>query len=90
MFRSGGAGELTSLLCGELVLEDRQINPLLAALPPLILIRGRTATPLPWLRVTLDYVREEVQTTDLGAEAVLTRLADVLLDSVAAGLFSFA
>ena len=79
VFRSGGSGELTSLICGEFVLEDRQLNPLLAGLPPLVLIRGSDGNALPWLRVTLDYVREEVQTMDPGAEAVLTRLADVLL-----------
>lgn len=78
VFRSGGAGNLTSLLCGEFILEDRRINPLLAALPPLILIRGQDGDAVPWLRVTLDHVREEVRATNLGAEAVLTRLADVL------------
>ena len=65
-------------MCGEFILEDRRINPLLAALPPLILIRGKDGDAVPWLRVTLDHVREEVQATNLGAEAVLTRLADVL------------
>ncbi|MCI0360600.1 MAG: AraC family transcriptional regulator [Planctomycetaceae bacterium] len=79
VFRGGGSGCLTSLICGEFVLEDRQLNPLLAALPPLVLIRGSEGNSLPWLRVTLDYVREEVQKMDPGAEAVLTRLADVLL-----------
>jgi AraC-like DNA-binding protein len=78
VFRSGGAGALTTLLCGEFVLEDRQINPLLAALPPLVLIRGSDGQSVPWLRATLDHVQQEVETTDLGAEAVLTRLADVL------------
>jgi AraC-like DNA-binding protein len=78
VFRSGGKGALTTLLCGEFILEDRRINPLLAGLPPLILIRGSQGQAPPWLRVTLDHMLEEVQTTDLGAEAVLTRLADVL------------
>jgi AraC-like DNA-binding protein len=78
VFRSGGTGKPTSLLCGEFILEDRGLNPLLAALPPLILIRGSDGHAVPWLRVTLDHVRAESQTTDLGAEAVLTRLADVL------------
>jgi AraC-like DNA-binding protein len=79
VMRWDGAGAVTSLICGELILEDRRINPLLSALPPLILLRGREGHLAPWLRLTLDYMREEVQTTDLGAEAVLTRLADVLL-----------
>ncbi len=79
VFRGGGGGPLTSLLCGEFVLEDRRINPLLAALPPLVLIRGEEGQAAPWLRVTLDHVLAEVRATDQGAEVVLTRLADVLL-----------
>jgi AraC-like DNA-binding protein len=77
VFRSGGSGQLTSLLCGEFILENRRVNPLLAALPPLILIRGSDGAA-PWLQVTLDHLKAEVQATNLGAEAVLTRLADVL------------
>jgi AraC-like DNA-binding protein len=79
VFHNGGAGTLTSLICGEFILEERRINPLLAALPPLILIRGCQGRAVPWLRVTLDHIQEEIRTTDLGAEAVVTRLADVLL-----------
>ena len=78
VFRYGGAGTLTALLCGEFILEDRRCNPLLASLPPLILIRGRDGDTVPWLRVTLDHVREEAQSMSLGAEAVLTQLANVL------------
>jgi transcriptional regulator GlxA family with amidase domain len=48
-------------------------------LPPLILIRGSEGHLAPWLRVTLDHLCEEVQRPELGSEAVLTRLADVLL-----------
>jgi AraC-like DNA-binding protein len=78
VFRSGGRGELTTLLCGEFILEDRRVNPLLPALPPLILIRGRDGGSVPWLQATLSHVRQEAQSASPGAEAVLTRLADVL------------
>jgi len=79
VFRGGGAGELTSILCGELVMEERRINPLLAALPPLVVIHGADGQAAPALRAVLEHVQKEAQTTELGAEAVLTRLADVLL-----------
>jgi len=79
VFRGGGSGELTSILCGEFILENRRVNPLLAAMPPLILIRGKEGAAAPWLQVTLDHLKVEVQMTNHGAEAVLTRLADVLL-----------
>mgnify|MGYP001489642897 CR=1 FL=1 len=53
-------------------------NPLRAALPPVLLVRGEGGRPAAWLAATLDLLLCEVSHNEPGAQTVMSRLADVL------------
>ncbi len=78
LLRAGGRGPKTVLVCGGFRFEDRTSNPLLAALPPMIHLRGRRPGVEAWLRTTLDFVARESDASRPGADSVVTRLADIL------------
>jgi AraC-like DNA-binding protein len=77
--QTGGGGAATELLCGGFLIEDRDANPLLAALPPLVQMHGLNGKPAAWLAATVTLLDEEMNTGAPGYEAVVTSLADVLL-----------
>jgi AraC-like DNA-binding protein/mannose-6-phosphate isomerase-like protein (cupin superfamily) len=64
----------TEILCGGFVLEGRSANPLLALLPPVLHVRQTD-----WLEGTIELLRRELPTFAPGADAVVTRLTDVVL-----------
>jgi AraC-like DNA-binding protein len=72
---AGGAGEPSELLCGGFVLEGQSASPLLALLPTVLHVRG----PAEWLDGTSKLIRHELPAYAPGADAVVTRLTDVLL-----------
>jgi AraC-like DNA-binding protein len=74
----GGGGALTTLVSGVFAFADRRRNPLVAALPGVIHIRGKEV-PMPWLETTLRYLAEEAASGQPGAAAVTAKLADILL-----------
>ena len=74
----GGGGEPTTLVSGVFAFGDRRRNPLVAALPPVILVRGREGGAAPWLETTLRYLADEAASQLPGAGAVTARLADIL------------
>jgi len=76
--RAGGRGPKTVLVCGGFQFEERATNPLLAALPPVIHLRGRTPGVEAWIRTTFDFLTRESDAYRPGADCVITRLADVL------------
>jgi AraC-like DNA-binding protein/mannose-6-phosphate isomerase-like protein (cupin superfamily) len=76
--RSGGGGALSVLVCGGFYFEDRATNPLLSSLPRLIHLRGYRRGVASWVRVTLDFLRRESDAGRPGADAVITRLSDIL------------
>jgi AraC-like DNA-binding protein len=76
--RAGGNGAKSVLLCGGFNFEDRATNPLLAVLPDVIHLRGRRQGVDSWVRSVLDFLRHESAAGLPGAEAVITRLADIL------------
>lgn len=71
----GGHGARTEILCGGFVLEGRSAAPLLALVPPLLHVRP----PNDWLDGTVSLLRQELPAFAPGADAVVTRLTDVLL-----------
>jgi AraC-like DNA-binding protein len=75
---TGGGGARSVLVCGGFYFEDRATNPLLASLPPLIHLRGRRQGVSSWVRITLDFLGRESEAGRPGADAVVTRLADIL------------
>jgi AraC-like DNA-binding protein len=76
-FRFGGSGALTKLVCGGMVFENRDSNPLLAILPPLLHVK-RTEEGARRLGLTTAHVRAELDSGGAGANEVVTRLADIL------------
>jgi len=73
-----GIGPTTRLVCGAMRFENARTNPLAAALPPLIHVKGRDQGVMPWLRLTIEHVIEELDSNRPGVEAVVGRLADIL------------
>jgi len=78
VFRCGGKGPLTRLVCGGMQFENGTTNPLLAMLPSLLHVKATKEGALPWLRLTLKHVQAELKSTGAGAAEVVTRLADIL------------
>ncbi len=74
----GGGGAATALVSGVFAFADRRRNPLVAALPDVLLVRGSEGQGVPWLDTTLRYLAAEAQDAQPGAAAVSARLADIL------------
>ncbi len=85
--RAGGRGPTTVLVCGGFRFEERTSNPLLAALPPVIHLRGRSPGVDAWLRTTFDFLARESLAYRPGGESVITRLADILFIEAIRGYF---
>jgi AraC-like DNA-binding protein len=86
--QAGGRGPKTLLVCGGFHFEERASNPLLAALPPMIHLRGRRPGVEAWLRTTLDFLARESDAYRPGADAVIARLADILFIEAIRGYFA--
>jgi len=86
--RAGGRGPTTVLICGGFRFEERTSNPLLAALPPVIHLRGSTSSVDAWLRMTFDFLARESLAYRPGGESVITRLADILFIEAIRGYFA--
>jgi AraC-like DNA-binding protein len=78
VFRAGGTGAITRLVCGGTQFENGATDPLLALLPPFIHVKGEEGSAAPWLQATMMHLVEELDSDRPGAEAVVTRLADIL------------
>lgn len=76
--RFGGDGLPTELLCGYFSFDRSSLHPLVAALPPLIHLRGGDLSQAAWLQATLQFMQQETQEARPGAEAVVNRLVGVL------------
>jgi AraC-like DNA-binding protein len=74
----GGRGTPAAFVCGKIVFEDPVGHPLLAALPPVIFLRGGANTLVEWLDPTLRFIASEAGSTRPGAQTVVSRLADIL------------
>lgn len=79
VFQFGGGGAVTTLVGGKFEIEDASDNPLLAALPPVIHIRGDGSSTVQWLQSTLQFIAAEMASGMPGTETVVNRLADILL-----------
>jgi AraC-like DNA-binding protein len=77
--RYGGGGARTDLLCGGFEIDDREVHPMLVALSPVLHIHGQSEHPADWLETILHLLQHEMASWSPGAEAVVTRLTDVLL-----------
>ena len=76
VLRYGGDGPLTELVCGGLRLEHPIARRLMDSLPPVVHVRTVRHTVL---GATLDLLAQEVTAHDVGSEAVIIRLCDILV-----------
>jgi AraC-like DNA-binding protein len=76
VLRYGKDGPLTELICGGLRFEHPSARRLLAGLPPVVHIRTVRRTAV---GATLDLLADEVQRREVGSEAVISRLCDILV-----------
>src|SRR5215470_8813433 len=78
VFRAGGNGVITRLVCGGMQFDNGPTDPLLAVLPPMIHVKGKGGMGATSLQATVSQVLEELDSSSAGAQAVITRLADIL------------
>ncbi|MGD0050928.1 MAG: AraC family transcriptional regulator [Vulcanimicrobiaceae bacterium] len=78
VFRAGGGGETTGLICGNLRFEDVSTDLLLSILPPIIHVRKQGSGFASWLAATIEHARSELDAGHAAAEVVVARIADLL------------
>jgi AraC-like DNA-binding protein len=78
VFSAGGHGRLTKLICGGMQFENSAADALLAALPPLIQVKGRQGNAQPWLRAAVAHLLEALKSEGPDRPTVFARLADIL------------
>ncbi|HLK60041.1 MAG TPA: AraC family transcriptional regulator [Chthonomonadaceae bacterium] len=78
IWRFGGGGETTVAIGGCFFFEEAQTSPLLNALPPLLHVRGEQGQVVAWLEPTLKFIASEARSGRPGAQAIITRLSDIL------------
>jgi hypothetical protein len=67
-----------TIVCGFIGCDARPFNPLVAALPRMLRVPGRSASGSAWLAGVLEAVAEESSARRAGGEAVLERMAEML------------
>jgi AraC-like DNA-binding protein len=73
----GGGGEKTRMVCGFLGGEGPH-NPLLATLPPMLVLDVRDAPGGDWIRRLFDYGAHGITGSDPGAATVLSKMSELL------------
>jgi len=76
VLRFDGGGAACGLVCGAVKFEDPAARRLIALLPPMLWIEAGEA---PWMQATLQHLAAEARQMRPGGEAVVTRLADILI-----------
>lgn len=74
----GGTGARTTLICGYFAFDEGVVHPLLAVLPPVIVVGGEGGHASSWLESTLDLISEESTATRPGSESLINRLTEAL------------
>jgi len=75
----GGSGKATSMVCGVLLFQHPLAIKLLGILPTSILIRRDTSTPTSIVESITHLLQSETNDIGIGAEAVIARLADIMV-----------
>ena len=79
ILRYGEGGAPTSLVCGAVRFDDPAAANLVALLPETIHVDASTSLQSDWLQSTLRLMAAEARELRPGGEAVITRLADILV-----------
>ena len=78
VLRVGGTGLSTTVMYGKFSYTPLPENPLLSALPPLLIIKGEERI-VEWLDTTLQFMASEIANARPGVQIVIDRLASILL-----------
>ena len=57
-----------------MVLENRNNNPLLSILPPVLYVKADENGGRPWLRLTTQYILTELENEGIGSQEVVNRM----------------
>jgi AraC-like DNA-binding protein len=79
LFRHGGGGALTQLVCVKLRFDHPAAYQLIAQLPKVIHVKAANSHEMVWLDAILRFIASEAKGLRLGGDTVLTRLADILI-----------
>lgn len=79
VLRHGGGGAATSLVCGAVRFEHPTAHHLVQLLPRVIHVEASSSPQTDWIQSTLRLMAAEARTLKPGGEAVITRLADILV-----------
>src|SRR5262245_24666425 len=79
ILRHGGGGAPTLLICGAVRFDHPAARNLVEILPPAIHLESVGSTRLEWMQSTLRLMAAEAEELRPGGEAVITRLADILV-----------
>jgi len=77
--RYGGGGAFTGLICGAVRLGHPAARRLVNALPPIVVLEAEQSLGASWMDGTLRLMAAEARELRPGGEAVITRLADILV-----------
>jgi AraC-like DNA-binding protein len=75
----GGTGLPTTVMYGRFSFTSLPENPLLSALPPLLIVKGEDGRTVEWLETTLQFMASELAVARPGAQTVINHLASILL-----------
>jgi AraC-like DNA-binding protein len=78
VYRDGGGGETTSLVCGYMLCDPEICRFFLGGLPPVFKVNIRNDPAGQWLQNSIKFLAEEAGANRAGSDAVLTRLSEAL------------
>lgn len=79
LFRQGGGGPLTHLVCVKVRFDHPAAYQLIAQLPRVIHVRAAHSHEMEMLDPILRFIGSEAKSLRLGGDTILTRLADILI-----------
>lgn len=79
ILRHGGGGAPVTMICGAMRFDDPAAHHLVRLLPRVIRVDAGSASETEWLQSTLRFMAAEARELRAGGEAVITRLADILI-----------
>ena len=79
VIRQGGGGAPVTLLCGAVAFDQPAARNLIDALPRLLSVDAADSLHAEWMQSTLRFIVAEARHLRPGGEAIITRLADVLV-----------
>lgn len=79
LLHHGGGGAETAMICGAVRLDHPAARHLVSLLPPAIHLEHSGSERNQWVRSTVQLICHEARSLQAGGEAVITRLADLLV-----------